>query len=87
MAGRNPNIPHERRRGVEGRTRFHEDEANRRFAEKQAKVAASDSAFEEARSAEARRRAEVGTAPGTGAQGGAETGRATERQDRGAPAS
>jgi len=82
MAERNPNIPHERRREVEGRTRFNEDEANRRFAEKQAKVAAADSAFEEARSAEARSSAEADTTPETGAQGGA-----AERQDRGVPAS
>lgn len=38
MADRNPNIPSERRRDVEGRTRIDEDEANRRFAEKQARL-------------------------------------------------
>jgi len=38
MAERNPNIPSERRMEVEERTRINEDEANRRFAQKQAKL-------------------------------------------------
>ena len=38
MAERNPNIPSERRMDVEDRTRIDEDEANRRFAEKQAEL-------------------------------------------------
>lgn len=38
MAERNPNIPSERRREVEERTSFNEDDANRRFAEKQSKL-------------------------------------------------
>jgi hypothetical protein len=38
MAERNPNIPSERRVEVEERTRINEDEANRRFAQKQAKL-------------------------------------------------
>jgi hypothetical protein len=38
MAERNPNIPSERRMEVEGRTRINEEEANRRFAQKQAKL-------------------------------------------------
>lgn len=39
MAERNPNIPHERRKEMEERERYNEEEANRRFAEKQAKLA------------------------------------------------
>jgi hypothetical protein len=42
MAERNPNIPSERRMEVEERTNFNEDEANRRFAEKQAKIRDTD---------------------------------------------
>ncbi len=38
MADRNPFIPSERRQDVEGRTNIIEDEDNRRFAEKQAKL-------------------------------------------------
>ncbi|GEM_PF-3292160 len=38
MADRNPYIPSERRQDVEGRTQINENEANRQFAEKQAKL-------------------------------------------------
>lgn len=38
MADRNPNIPSERRMDMEDRERFNEEEANRRFAEKEAKI-------------------------------------------------
>ena len=36
MAERNPFIPSERRQEMEERTRFNEEEANRRYAEQQA---------------------------------------------------
>ena len=38
MAERNPFIPSERRQEMEDRTRVNEEEANRRYAEKQAKL-------------------------------------------------
>jgi hypothetical protein len=38
MADRNPFIPSERRQDVESRSNINEDEANRDFAEKQAKL-------------------------------------------------
>ena len=38
VAERNPNIPGERRMEMEERTHIDEDEANRRFAQKQAKL-------------------------------------------------
>jgi hypothetical protein len=52
MAERNPNIPSERRQEMEERTQINEEEAKRRFAEKQSRIARQDQEYAERQASE-----------------------------------